>query len=120
MEFQLFARKVQKPVIEFGLHDIYWTRLTEQHVNYIVIHPKLLVTPIGMVQVCTQISPTLLETLVGSRDFTQKYAKPSVQLFKSTLQLTVSSTTRRLTRKSHETASIHDFKYGISDRGLQN
>ena len=69
-----------------------------------------------MVVVCMLIFPTLYLELVDLRETYEKVCEAFRPVVKEHIAVYGHDNEQRLTGL-HETASIHDFSYGISDRG---
>ncbi|MCM4171342.1 glutamine synthetase [Arenibacter sp. TNZ] len=115
-EFQLFAKGAKKAGDEIWIARYLLDRLTEQHGYYIEYHPK----PLGDTDwngsgMHANFSNTTLRTC-GSREVYEKICEAFRPVVKEHIAVYGEFNDQRLTGK-HETASIHDFSYGISDRG---
>lgn len=115
-EFQLFAKGAKKAGDEIWIARYLLDRLTEQHGYYIEYHPK----PLGDTDwngsgMHANFSNTTLRTC-GSREVYEKICEAFRPVVKEHIEVYGEFNDQRLTGK-HETASIHDFSYGISDRG---
>ncbi len=115
-EFQLFAKGAKKAGDEIWIARYLLDRLTEKHGYYIEYHPK----PLGDTDwngsgMHANFSNTTLRTC-GSREVYEKICEAFRPVVKEHIAVYGEFNEQRLTGK-HETASIHDFSYGISDRG---
>ncbi|RAJ07525.1 glutamine synthetase beta-grasp domain-containing protein [Arenibacter echinorum] len=115
-EFQLFAKGAKKAGDEIWVARYLLDRLTEKHGYYIEYHPK----PLGDTDwngsgMHANFSNTTLRTC-GSREVYEKICEAFRPVVKEHIEVYGEFNEQRLTGK-HETASIHDFSYGISDRG---
>lgn len=115
-EFQLFAKGAKKAGDEIWVARYLLDRLTEKHGYYIEYHPK----PLGDTDwngsgMHANFSNTTLRTC-GSREVYEKICEAFRPVVKEHIAVYGEFNEQRLTGK-HETASIHDFSYGISDRG---
>ena len=115
-EFQLFAKGAKKAGDEIWIARYLLDRLTEKHGYYIEYHPK----PLGDTDwngsgMHANFSNTTLRTC-GSREVYEKICEAFRPVVKEHIAVYGEFNDQRLTGK-HETASIHDFSYGISDRG---
>jgi glutamine synthetase len=115
-EFQLFAKGAKKAGDEIWIARYLLDRLTEKYDWYIEYHPK----PLGDTDwngsgMHANFSNTTLRTC-GSRETFEKICEAFRPVVKEHIAIYGAFNDQRLTGK-HETASIHDFSYGISDRG---
>jgi glutamine synthetase len=115
-EFQLFAKGAKKAGDEIWIARYLLDRLTEKYEWYIEYHPK----PLGDTDwngsgMHANFSNTTLRTC-GSRETFEKICEAFRPVVKEHIAIYGAFNDQRLTGK-HETASIHDFSYGISDRG---
>ena len=115
-EFQLFAKGAKKAGDEIWVARYLLDRLTEKHGYYIEYHPK----PLGDTDwngsgMHANFSNTTLRTC-GSKEVYEKICEAFRPVVKEHIAVYGEFNEQRLTGK-HETASIHDFSYGISDRG---
>ncbi|MCM4153180.1 glutamine synthetase [Arenibacter sp. N53] len=115
-EFQLFAKGAKRAGDEIWVARYLLDRLTEKHGYYIEYHPK----PLGDTDwngsgMHANFSNTTLRTC-GSREVYEKICEAFRPVVKEHIAVYGEFNDQRLTGK-HETASIHDFSYGISDRG---
>ncbi|WP_372745953.1 glutamine synthetase beta-grasp domain-containing protein [Lutibacter sp.] len=115
-EFQLFAKGAKRAGDEIWVARYLLDRLTEKHNYYIEYHPK----PLGDTDwngsgMHANFSNTLLRTC-GSEATYKAICEAFRPVVKEHIEVYGAHNELRLTGK-HETASIHDFSYGISDRG---
>jgi glutamine synthetase len=115
-EFQLFAKGAKKAGDEIWVARYLLDRLTEKYDYYIEYHPK----PLGDTDwngsgMHANFSNTTLRTC-GSKEVYEKICEAFRPVVKEHIAVYGAFNDQRLTGK-HETASIHDFSYGISDRG---
>ncbi|GGW27405.1 glutamine synthetase beta-grasp domain-containing protein [Arenibacter certesii] len=115
-EFQLFAKGAKKAGDEIWIARYLLDRLTEKYDYYIEYHPK----PLGDTDwngsgMHANFSNTTLRTC-GSKEVYEKICEAFRPVVKEHIAVYGAFNDQRLTGK-HETASIHDFSYGISDRG---
>jgi len=115
-EFQLFAKGAKKAGDEIWIARYLLDRLTEKYDWYIEYHPK----PLGDTDwngsgMHANFSNTTLRTC-GSKETYEKICEAFRPVVKEHIAIYGEFNDQRLTGK-HETASIHDFSYGISDRG---
>jgi len=115
-EFQLFAKGAKKAGDEIWIARYLLDRLTEKHNYYIEYHPK----PLGDTDwngsgMHANFSNTLLRTC-GSEKTYKAICEAFRPVTKEHIEVYGAFNDQRLTGK-HETASITDFSYGISDRG---
>ncbi|NQV78048.1 MAG: glutamine synthetase beta-grasp domain-containing protein [Lutibacter sp.] len=115
-EFQLFAKGAKKAGDEIWLARYLLDRLTEKHGYYIEYHPK----PLGDTDwngsgMHANFSNTTLRTC-GSEETYKTICEAFRPVVAEHITVYGAFNDQRLTGK-HETASIHDFSYGVSDRG---
>jgi len=115
-EFQLFAKGAKKAGDEIWIARYLLDRLTEKYGYYIEYHPK----PLGDTDwngsgMHANFSNTTLRTC-GSQETYEKICEAFRPAVKEHIDVYGEFNDQRLTGK-HETASIDDFSYGISDRG---
>ncbi|WP_047416038.1 glutamine synthetase beta-grasp domain-containing protein [Cellulophaga sp. Hel_I_12] len=115
-EFQLFAKGAKKAGDEIWIARYLLDRLTEKYDWYIEYHPK----PLGDTDwngsgMHANFSNTTLRTC-GSKETYEKICEAFRPVVKEHIAIYGEFNDQRLTGK-HETASIHDFSYGVSDRG---
>lgn len=114
-EFQLFAKGAKKAGDEIWIARYLLDRLTEQYDYYIEYHPK----PLGDTDwngsgMHANFSNSLLRTC-GSKEIYDKVCESFRPVTKEHMAVYGAYNDQRLTGR-HETASIHDFSYGVSDR----
>lgn len=115
-EFQLFAKGAKKAGDEIWIARYLLDRLTEKYGYYIDYHPK----PLGDTDwngsgMHANFSNTTLRTC-GSQETYEKICESFRPVVKEHIAVYGEFNDQRLTGK-HETASINDFSFGISDRG---
>ena len=118
-EFQLFAKGAKKAGDEIWIARYLLDRLTEKYNYYIEYHPK----PLGDTDwngsgMHANFSNTTLRTC-GSKEVYGQICSAfgaSPEVIARHISVYGHDNHLRLTGK-HETASIHDFSYGVSDRG---
>jgi glutamine synthetase len=115
-EYQLFAKGAKKAGDEIWVSRYLLDRLTEKHNYYIEYHPK----PLGDSDwngsgMHANFSNSILRTC-GSRETYEKICEAFRPVTKEHIEVYGAFNEQRLTGK-HETQSISDFSYGISDRG---
>lgn len=115
-EYQLFAQGAKKAGDEIWVSRYLLDRLTEKHEYYIEYHPK----PLGNTDwngsgMHANFSNTTLRTC-GSKETYEKICEAFRPLVKEHIEVYGHGNDLRLTG-DHETASINDFSYGVSDRG---
>jgi glutamine synthetase len=115
-EFQLFAKGAKKAGDEIWVDRYLLDRLTEKYGYYIEYHPK----PLGDTDwngsgMHANFSNNVLRTC-GDQATYEKICEAFRPVTKEHIEVYGAYNDLRLTGK-HETASIHDFSYGISDRG---
>tara|TARA_R110002049_G_scaffold307720_2_gene509219 strand:- start:52079 stop:53098 length:1020 start_codon:yes stop_codon:yes gene_type:complete len=115
-EFQLFAKGAKKAGDEIWIARYLLDRLTEKYDYYIEYHPK----PLGDTDwngsgMHANFSNSTLRTC-GDKETYMKICEAFRPFTAEHIAVYGAFNDQRLTGK-HETASIHDFSYGISDRG---
>ena len=114
-EFQLFAKGAKKAGDEIWVARYLLDRLTEQYGYYIEYHPKPVAGDWNGSGMHANFSNTLLRTC-GSKEIYMAVCEAFRPVAKEHIDVYGAHNDQRLTGL-HETASIHDFSYGISDRG---
>ncbi|PHQ29582.1 glutamine synthetase beta-grasp domain-containing protein [Leeuwenhoekiella nanhaiensis] len=114
-EFQLFAKGAKKAGDEIWVARYLLQRLTEDYGWYIEYHPKPIKGDWNGSGMHANFSNTTLRT-AGSKDVYETICEAFRPVTKEHIEVYGEFNDQRLTGK-HETASIHDFSYGISDRG---
>ncbi len=114
-EFQLFAKGAKKAGDEIWIARYLLQRLTEDYGWYIEYHPKPIKGDWNGSGMHANFSNTTLRT-AGSKDVYETICEAFRPVTAEHIAVYGEFNDQRLTGK-HETASIHDFSYGISDRG---
>ncbi|MEQ5789626.1 glutamine synthetase beta-grasp domain-containing protein [Muricauda sp. NFXS6] len=114
-EFQLFAKGAKKAGDEIWVARYMLQRLTESYGYYIEYHPKPIKGDWNGSGMHANFSNTLLRTC-GSKEVYEKVCEAFRPVTKEHISVYGEYNDERLTGK-HETASITDFSYGVSDRG---
>ncbi|NDV16198.1 glutamine synthetase [Muricauda sp. TY007] len=114
-EFQLFAKGAKKAGDEIWVARYMLQRLTESYGYYIEYHPKPIKGDWNGSGMHANFSNNLLRTC-GSKEVYEKVCEAFRPVTKEHIAVYGEYNDERLTGK-HETASISDFSYGISDRG---
>jgi glutamine synthetase len=114
-EFQLFAKGAKKAGDELWIARYLLDRLTEDYNYYIEYHPKPIKGDWNGSGMHANFSNTTLREC-GSRETYEKICESFRPLTKEHIDVYGEHNDQRLTGL-HETASINDFSYGISDRG---
>ncbi|MFI8379425.1 glutamine synthetase beta-grasp domain-containing protein [Leeuwenhoekiella sp. NPDC079379] len=114
-EFQLFAKGAKKAGDEIWVARYLLQRLTEDYGYYIEFHPKPVKGDWNGSGMHANFSNTTLRT-AGSKDVYDTICESFRPVVAEHIAVYGEFNDQRLTGK-HETASIHDFSYGISDRG---
>ncbi|MCC4212823.1 glutamine synthetase beta-grasp domain-containing protein [Leeuwenhoekiella parthenopeia] len=114
-EFQLFAKGAKKAGDEIWIARYLLQRLTEDYGWYIEYHPKPIKGDWNGSGMHANFSNTTLRT-AGSKDVYDTICEAFRPVTAEHIAVYGEFNDQRLTGK-HETASIHDFSYGISDRG---
>jgi glutamine synthetase len=115
-EFQIFAKGAQEAGDQIWLARYLLERIGEKYGVSINWHPK----PLGALDwngsgMHANFSNTTLRT-AGSKETFDKICEAFRPVIKEHIDVYGADNHLRLTGK-HETASIHDFSYGVSDRG---
>jgi glutamine synthetase len=116
-EFQLFAKGAKRAGDEIWVARYLLDRLTEDYGYYIEYHPK----PLGKEMdwngsgMHANFSNHTLRTC-GSKEIYEKICEAFRPVVDEHIAVYGEYNDLRLTGQ-HETASIHDFSYGVSDRG---
>ncbi len=114
-EFQLFAKGAKKAGDEIWLARYLLDRLTEKYDYYIDYHPKPIKGDWNGSGMHANFSNTIMRTC-GSRHVFEQICEAFRPATKEHIEVYGEFNDQRLTGL-HETASIDDFSYGISDRG---
>ena len=114
-EFQLFAKGAKKAGDEIWVARYLLDRLTEKYGYYIEYHPKPIKGDWNGSGMHANFSNTLLRTC-GSKETYEKICEAFRPVVKEHISVYGDHNEQRLTGL-HETASINDFSYGVSDRG---
>ncbi|MGX1929596.1 glutamine synthetase beta-grasp domain-containing protein [Flagellimonas sp. 2504JD4-2] len=114
-EFQLFAKGAQKAGDEIWIARYLLDRLTESYGYYIEYHPKPVKGDWNGSGMHANFSNTTLRTC-GSKEVYEKICESFRPVAAEHIAVYGEFNDQRLTGL-HETASIHDFSYGVSDRG---
>lgn len=114
-EFQLFAIGAKKAGDEIWIARYLLDRLTEQYGYYIDYHPKPVKGDWNGSGMHANFSNTTLRTC-GEEATYNKICEAFRPVVKEHIAVYGEFNEQRLTGL-HETASIHDFSYGVSDRG---
>lgn len=115
-EFQIFAKGAKQAGDEIWVGRFLLERLVEKYGLFIEYHPK----PLGQLDwngsgMHANFSNSYLRT-AASREKVEKVCEAFRPLVKEHIAVYGAYNDQRLTGK-HETASINDFSYGVSDRG---
>ncbi|REG90155.1 glutamine synthetase beta-grasp domain-containing protein [Winogradskyella sediminis] len=114
-EFQLFAKGAKKAGDEIWIARYLLDRLTEKYGYYIEYHPKPVKGDWNGSGMHANFSNSLLRTC-GSKEIYEKVCEAFRPVTKEHIDVYGEFNDERLTG-DHETASIDDFSYGVSDRG---
>ncbi|MGC6470417.1 MAG: glutamine synthetase beta-grasp domain-containing protein [Flavobacteriales bacterium] len=114
-EFQLFAKGAKKAGDEMWIARYLLDRLTESYGYYIEYHPKPVKGDWNGSGMHANFSNTTLRTC-GSKEIYEKICDSFRSVTKEHINVYGEFNDERLTGL-HETASINEFSYGISDRG---
>ena len=115
-EWQIFAKGAQQAGDEIWIGRFLMERLSEEYGLYVEYHPK----PLGETDwngsgMHANFSNTYLRT-AASEEKVKKVCEAFRGVVKEHIEVYGAYNDQRLTGK-HETASINDFSYGVSDRG---
>ena len=113
-EFQLFAQGAKKAGDEIWVARYLLDRLTEKYGYYIDYHPKPVKGDWNGSGMHANFSNTVLRTC-GSQEIYEKICEAFRPVTEEHLAVYGEFNEQRLTGH-HETASIHDFSFGVSDR----
>jgi len=113
-EFQLFAQGAKKAGDEIWVARYLLDRLTEKYGYYIEYHPKPVKGDWNGSGMHANFSNTVLRTC-GSKEIYEKICEAFRSVAEEHLAVYGEFNEQRLTG-NHETASIHDFSFGVSDR----
>ncbi len=114
-EFQLFAKGAQKAGDEIWIARYLLDRLTESYGYYIEYHPKPVKGDWNGSGMHANFSNSTLRTC-GDKAIYEKICEAFRPVAADHIAVYGEFNDQRLTGL-HETASIHDFSYGVSDRG---
>ena len=114
-EFQLFAKGAKKAGDELWIARYLLDRLTEEYGYYIEYHPKPIKGDWNGSGMHANFSNSTLREC-GSQEIYEKICESFRPVVKEHIDVYGQYNDQRLTGL-HETASIHDFSYGVSDRG---
>ena len=114
-EFQIFAKGAKKAGDQIWVARYLLDRLTEDYGWYIDYHPKPIKGDWNGSGMHANFSNTTLRT-AGSKDVYEKICEAFRPVAKDHIAVYGADNDQRLTGL-HETASINDFSYGVSDRG---
>jgi len=114
-EFQLFAKSAKQAGDEMWVARYLLQRLTEKHGYYIEFHPKPIKGDWNGSGMHANFSNTTLRTC-GSKKVFEQICEAFRPVTKEHIAVYGAYNEERLTGR-HETASINEFKYGVSDRG---
>lgn len=114
-EFQIFAKGARNAGDQVWIARYMLDRLTEDYGYYIEYHPKPVKGDWNGSGMHANFSNTLLRTC-GSKAIYEKVCEAFRPVTKEHIEVYGEFNEQRLTGK-HETQSIHQFSYGVSDRG---
>jgi len=114
-EFQLFAKGAKKAGDELWIARYLLDRLTEEYGYYIDYHPKPIKGDWNGSGMHCNFSNSILRNC-GSKEIYEDICESFRSVTKEHIDVYGEFNDQRLTGK-HETASINDFSYGVSDRG---
>ncbi len=114
-EFQLFAKGAKRAGDELWVARYLLDRLTEDYNYYIEYHPKPIKGDWNGSGMHANFSNSTLREC-GSKDTYEEICEAFRSVTKEHIEVYGADNDQRLTGL-HETASINDFSYGVSDRG---
>jgi glutamine synthetase len=114
-EFQLFAKGAKKAGDEMWIARYLLDRLTEDYGYYIEYHPKPIKGDWNGSGMHANFSDTILRTC-GDEKIFQKVCESFGKNIEKHISVYGADNDQRLTG-AHETQSINEFSYGVSDRG---
>ena len=114
-EFQLFAKGAKKAGDEMWVARYLLDRLTEDYGYYIEYHPKPIKGDWNGSGMHANFSDTILRTC-GDEKIFQKVCESFGKNIEKHISVYGADNDQRLTG-AHETQSINEFSYGVSDRG---
>ncbi|HSR59203.1 MAG TPA: glutamine synthetase beta-grasp domain-containing protein [Robiginitalea sp.] len=114
-EFQIFAKGAKNAGDQVWVARYLLDRLTEEYGWYIEYHPKPVKGDWNGSGMHANFSNSLLRTC-GSKEIYEQVCEAFRPVTREHIEVYGAYNELRLTGK-HETASISDFKYGVSDRG---
>ncbi len=114
-EFQLFAKSAKQAGDEMWVARYILQRLTEKHGYYIEFHPKPIKGDWNGSGMHANFSNSLMRTC-GSKEVFIQICEAFRPVTREHIDVYGAFNEQRLTGL-HETASINEFKYGVSDRG---
>ncbi len=114
-EFQLFAKGAKKAGDEIWIARYLLDRLTEQYGYYIEYHPKPVKGDWNGSGMHANFSNSILRTC-GSQETYEAICEAFRPVTKEHIEVYGAFNDERLTGE-HETQSINEFSYGVSDRG---
>ena len=114
-EFQCFAKGAKQAGDEIWIARYLLNRLTEKYGYYIELHPKPVKGDWNGSGMHANFSNTTLRTC-GSKEIYEQICEAFRPVAGNHIDVYGAFNSERLTGL-HETASIHDFSYGVSDRG---
>ena len=114
-EFQIFAKGAKNAGDQVWIARYLLDRLTEDYDYYIEYHPKPIKGDWNGSGMHANFSNSTLRTC-GSQEVYEKICEAFRPVTKEHIEVYGEFNDQRLTGR-HETASINEFKYGVSDRG---
>jgi glutamine synthetase len=114
-EFQLFSKGAKKAGDEMWIARYLLDRLTEEYGYYIEYHPKPIKGDWNGSGMHANFSDTILRTC-GDEKIFQKVCESFGKNIEKHISVYGADNDQRLTG-AHETQSINEFSYGVSDRG---